>query len=301
MRDRQVFDIEQDLQELQNDSYFNPQLFRLANMFVGSAGYNEWMDVLDYLAAYVTEAQKLGVDTQKASQLKDEIYQTFFEPVTRRNPITPNRLVGVLTMAIWPNPDPRDPEAATAKATSIRLLGAVTVVDLDQLKIVLLQVMDGPGRQTGSMPKLRGIYTVAAKANRNLPATLEEAAGIKTPPTPKPASAPKPSPASKAKPKFSSSSPPPPPPPPRPSEACRACDGSGVRKKVDKENVLRETVTTCSRCGGSGKEPVTGPPKKGRGGWGRRPQQPEDEDEKDVNKAADNFLRRHGLDRWGRP
>ena len=78
---------------------------------------------------------------------------------------------------------------------------------------------------------------------------------------------------------------------------CRACDGRGGRKTVDKENVFKERVTTCSACGGSGK--TSAPPKDGaRRGFRRAPKS--EDDDNDLNAAGDTFLRRHGFNKHGR-
>lgn len=81
------------------------------------------------------------------------------------------------------------------------------------------------------------------------------------------------------------------------SEACKGCDGKGDRIVGDKDNVLKAGVKrTCSRCGGSRKEPK-GPPKQARGF--RRAAKSEDDDN-DLNRAADLFLARHGYGKNGR-
>lgn len=79
------------------------------------------------------------------------------------------------------------------------------------------------------------------------------------------------------------------------NEACRACDGRGVRKSVDKENMFKETVTNCSRCGGARAEP--GPPKGDGRGFRRAPKSADDDN--DLDRAADTFLRRHGYGKNG--
>lgn len=79
-------------------------------------------------------------------------------------------------------------------------------------------------------------------------------------------------------------------------ECCRACDGAKVRKRADRENVFRVTTSVCSRCGGTGREP--GPPKGDGRGFRRAPKS--EDDDNDLNKAADSFLRRHGYGKNGR-
>jgi DnaJ-class molecular chaperone len=79
-------------------------------------------------------------------------------------------------------------------------------------------------------------------------------------------------------------------------EACRACDGRGSRTTEDRENVFNVTTTKCSRCNGVGIEP--GPSKGKRRSFG--PKKEDDEDDQNLNRAADRFLRRHGFGRGGR-
>lgn len=212
----------------------------------------------------------------------------------RDNPIAPERLYKVLTLAIWPTDDSASlKEAEAARKIAVRFLVAVQPVDLPQLQEVLAKIMGPATSKPGALPKLLEIYQEAAKRNPILP-----------PPN---IGQPKPSPkvAPKVAPPMGAPRPSKPPPPedegrraPRPREACRSCDGKGYRIKVDKENVMKETRVVCSKCGGTGREP---PPSTGRGrGFGRRgPHVEETEEEEDINRKADNFLRRHGLDRWG--
>ena len=77
-------------------------------------------------------------------------------------------------------------------------------------------------------------------------------------------------------------------------KCCRACDGRGARRTVDKENVFKERVVSCSPCGGTGK---ISPP-TGKRGFRRAPKS--EDDENDLNSAADAFLRRHGFNKHGR-
>jgi hypothetical protein len=222
-----------------------------------------------------------------------------------RNPITPHRLYSVLYRAIWPTNDPGSlGEAEMARNLAIRYLKDITPVDLPQLQVVLMRVWEGPAKQPGAFQKLRDIYDLAARTNPALPTFLDVAAGVK-PQEPRPSSLPPP-------PKSGSGAPPKSPPKPATTSApakapqptsqatCRACDGRGYTVKIDKNNVLKEGIKiTCSRCGGSGFEP--GPSKsKGGGRWrGGGSRQEETEDEKDVNRAADTFLKKYGFGKWG--
>ena len=79
-------------------------------------------------------------------------------------------------------------------------------------------------------------------------------------------------------------------------ECCRACDGSKIRRTVDKENVFKVTETVCAKCGGSGREP--GPAKEGKRGFRRTPKS--EDDDNDLNAAADKFLASRGYNRNGR-
>jgi len=218
----------------------------------------------------------------------------------RNNPIAPDRLYKVLAMAIWPTPDSASlKEAEAARKIAIRFLVAVQPVDLPQLQDVLAKIMGPATSQPGALVKLLAIYQEAAKRNPILPPP--NIGQPKPPPkvakTAPSVSTPRPSKSSPIRPKS--------PPPedenrraPRPSEACRSCDGKGFRIKVDKENVMKETKVVCSKCGGTGREP---PPSTGKGrGRGRRgPYMEETEEEEDINRKGDNFLRRHGFDKWG--
>lgn len=229
----------------------------------------------------------------------------------RNNPISPAQLLKILTLAIWHNTDPGlIQEAEVARRTAIRFLVAIKPIDLPQLQEVLTTLMVGPVmRQKDALAKLVEIYRDASKQNPILPPVSVAIKPTASRPAPKAqGAAPKPA----AKP---SSAPRPKSPPPKPAamrddydesrsapkakEACRACDGRGYRTKVDKENVMKETKNTCSKCGGSGLEPK-GPSKGGKGRGGRRgPFVEETEDEQDINKKTDGFLRRHGYGRWG--
>lgn len=81
------------------------------------------------------------------------------------------------------------------------------------------------------------------------------------------------------------------------SEACRGCDGKGETRSTDKDNVFKETVRVCSRCGGGKREP--GPPKgDGKRNFRRAPKS--EDDDNDLNRAADTFLARHGFGKNGR-
>lgn len=247
----------------------------------------------------------------------------------RENPIRRDHLLKVLLRAIWPSADEHsEKEAIAAKNLGVKFLLAVTPADLEQLKTILCEVWDASSNKPGSLGKLTIIYNEAAATNKHLPRTLLLATGRAEPrkssvssrrtkaqpspksttkPPPKASSPPpkgakpssgKPSGKSTGRPTASRDEEPAERTAPRPSEACRACDGRGVRKKTDKENVMKESVSYCSRCGGSGKEP-SGPPKKGRGRGRYAPHQEEDEDEKDANKAADAFLKKYGYGKWG--
>lgn len=234
----------------------------------------------------------------------------------RDNPITPDRLYKVLTMAIWPTDASTSNEADAARQIAVRFLVAIQPTDLPQLHEVLAKIMAVATAKPGALDKLLAIYQEAAKRNPILPPP-----NVGQPkPASKPAAKPAPKPGSRRVPKAT---PPPPsrpgatkPPPTRPKsssqdrpededrraprqrEACRSCDGKGYRIKIDKENVMKETRVVCSKCGGTGREP---PPSTGRGrGFRRGPHVEETEEEEDINRKADNFLRRHGLDKWGR-
>jgi hypothetical protein len=114
-------------------------------------------------------------------------------PVYQINPITPNRLLGVLTLAIWPTTDLAGAtEAEVAGKTAIRFLSAIEVTDLPELRTVMSQVLAGPAKQPGAMEKLRLIYKNAVESNPRLP--VLEVAGNSTsrrasaPPPPPPSS-----------------------------------------------------------------------------------------------------------------
>lgn len=219
----------------------------------------------------------------------------------RDNPITPDRLYKVLTMAIWPTDDSATlKEAEAARKIAVRFLVAIQPADLPQLQDVLSRITTLAINKPGALVKLLELYQEAAKRNPILPPP-----NIGKPPQksnkPGPTFTKPPTPSIKPSPRPSSKPRDPEPEgrrAPRPREACRACDGRGFRTKVDKENVMKEIKTTCSVCGGTGREP---PPSTGRGrGFGRRgPHVEETEEEEDINRKADNFLRRHGLDKWG--
>lgn len=215
-----------------------------------------------------------------------------------RNPISPDRLYKVLAMAIWPTDDSAAlKEAEAARKIAVRFLVAVQPVDLPQLQDVLAKIMGPATAQPGALIKLLAIYQEAGKRNSILPPPNIGQPPKMAPQTAPSASTPRSSKPPPIKPKSS--------PPedesrraPRPSEACRSCDGKGYRIKVDKENVMKETKVVCSKCGGNGREP---PPSTGKGrGRGRRgPYVEETEEEEDINRKGDNFLRRHGFDKWG--
>ena len=201
--------------------------------------------------------------------------------IYRRNPITPQRLFAVLHRAIWPTNDSASTgEAKTARELAIRYLQDVTPADLSQLQTVLSEVWEGPAKQKGALVKFKEIYAIAVKANRVLPASIEIAANIK------PQTAPPKIPASSSPPKTQASSSPSKSSgvvaskSPETKATCKACDGRGVIKKIDKDNVMKEKTSVCSRCGGSGFEP--GPPKGKGGKWRGYTKQEETEDEKDV-------------------
>jgi hypothetical protein len=222
----------------------------------------------------------------------------------RNNPIVPDRLYKVLAMAIWPidNTDPGQARASLAEAEAarkmaIRFLVAVQPIDLPQLKEIVDKIMAVAASKPETLLKFLELYQEAVKRNSVLPSPNKPKARPSGR-SPKPGLTPRPVPKPSGRPRE------PEPEPegrraPRPREACRACDGRGFRTKVDKENVMKEIRTICSVCGGTGREP---PPSTGRGrGFGRRgPHVEETEEEEDINRKADNFLRRHGLDRWGR-
>lgn len=241
----------------------------------------------------------------------------------RNNPITPDRLLKVLTLAIYPTADHRSATEATAAGKlAVKFLSVVNQVDLPQLQGVIAKLMAGVAvTQPDALVKLLDIYQEAKKKNSVLPPantairpTRPGSASSRTkrPSTRTKSAAPPPP---KAKPTSSRTKPPPAKPAekpfatredydesrsaPRPKEACRSCDGKGYRIKVDKENVMKETKVTCSKCGGSGREP-SGPPKKGGRGFGRRgPHVEETEEEEDINKKTDSFLKKRGFGKWG--
>lgn len=80
-------------------------------------------------------------------------------------------------------------------------------------------------------------------------------------------------------------------------KCCRSCDGRGERKATDKENVFKVTVSKCSACNGTGRTPE--PSKSGKRGFFRRAPKCED-DNNDLDRAADKFLARHGFGKGGR-
>jgi len=168
------------------------------------------------------------------------------------NPISPRRLIGVLNLAIRPVPDASNAEEVkTAYIMSLRFLAAVLPVDIPQLKEVFKE-LGASVTDSMALTKLFDIYGTAAQGNPHLP-SLAELAGGPPPRFKARGSPPPPSFRSRGGPSAKSSKPG--PAGPRPREACRACDGQGYRKKVDKENVMKETTVTCSRCGGSRVEP----------------------------------------------
>lgn len=197
----------------------------------------------------------------------------------------------VLYRAIWPAEDPGSlGEAKAAQTLAIRYLQDVTPADLPQLQDVLFRVWEGPAKQRGSLEKFKEIYAIAARTNRVLPASLAAFSNHNASNLPaKPISTPKTPPSPKA---------PLPPKQPESRATCRACDGRGYTIKTNKDNIIKgETRVTCSRCGGTGFEPrpTTG---KGGGRW-RGSHQQEPEEEKDINRATDNFLKKHGFGKWG--
>lgn len=78
-------------------------------------------------------------------------------------------------------------------------------------------------------------------------------------------------------------------------DCCRACDGRGSRSVEDRENVFKVKVTTCGACSGSGRTPES---KGGKRFFRRTPKSVDDDN--DLNRAADNFLARHGFGKGGR-
>jgi len=78
-------------------------------------------------------------------------------------------------------------------------------------------------------------------------------------------------------------------------KCCRSCDGRGHRLTEDRENVFRVTKSVCGACSGTGRKPE---PSKGRRRFAKRT--PDDEDDNNLDRAADKFLARHGFGRNGR-
>lgn len=79
-------------------------------------------------------------------------------------------------------------------------------------------------------------------------------------------------------------------------KCCRSCDGRGSRKTEDRENVFKVTVRECGACRGTGRVPE---PSKGERRFFRKAPKSEDDDN-DLNRAADRFLARHGFGKGGR-
>lgn len=72
-------------------------------------------------------------------------------------------------------------------------------------------------------------------------------------------------------------------------ETCRGCDGKGKKRKEIKDN-FGFTVTTCSKCHGSGWEPG---PAKGKRKFFKKGEELTEE-EMSIEQQTQAFLRTHG-------
>lgn len=79
-------------------------------------------------------------------------------------------------------------------------------------------------------------------------------------------------------------------------KCCRSCDGRGFRRSEDRENIFKVIVRECGACRGTGRIPE---PAKGERRFFRRAPKAQDDDN-DLDRAADKFLARHGFSRSGR-
>jgi hypothetical protein len=98
----------------------------------------------------------------------------------RRNPLTENRIVGLLCMAVWARGDAG--EAQQARHMIIKQLNAATVGELPLIKTSFKKAVDGSTSQEGALEKLREIW----KGVTAFPSvTFAELTGIASAPPPK--------------------------------------------------------------------------------------------------------------------
>jgi len=89
-----------------------------------------------------------------------------FRELTRPNPIPESRLLGLLTMAIWPTKDTN--ETRVAKNLALKTLKKADPDDLDELKKVFRQAEVQSLNQPGAIEKLEEIWLEAVSSNSDI-------------------------------------------------------------------------------------------------------------------------------------